>query len=563
MKQFFLILLLLLLIAVSHCAHAQKVVGPIITNGAADEYSTHYDSLGYAGLRVVADTIERNAITTQRRKIGMVASCVSDATFYQLQGGIANSNWQKLSISGGGNDHNWFNIKQRGADTTGATDASALIQSAVNAGYKVFYVPKGKYLINSTIQLKDSVTIIGDGGKNSLFLLSSNITAFKLGFVLGGKNCEFRDIGFIGTYNSTGSTAQKGIVVDSVFGVNIYNIGCTNLGGFLVNIRKTGYCCAAYTYTATKGNSVSNCNVQDSYGGILIDSVGEYVGISNNNVSACRYGVKVLGGNCRIINNNLSGNIVGLMFGPSSNEGHGLADGNIINHCDTLLYATNINRGLEMGNNYFVVGKIVLNSCDHVTFTGGSYWADGGVYVTNCTDTHFTDFAKFWGLSSTWTITGTQPTFVDVNASGIAVSNITTRSSATDLPLTQDTTSNGQFYRTNNLNVPGNISVGGNLSTGGFTSISAGFLNNADGAITKQYTSLGTISANRTATLPTVPANTLLYIKTANSSGGTFYWSVDQSIYNPNSTTFTQLDQNTVYTFYYTGSQWYLFSKQQ
>lgn len=51
---------------------------------------------------VVADTTARDAISTLRRYEGLIVYVISEATNFQLVGGITDGDWQELSGSGGG-----------------------------------------------------------------------------------------------------------------------------------------------------------------------------------------------------------------------------------------------------------------------------------------------------------------------------------------------------------------------------------------------------------------------------------------------------------------------------
>lgn len=75
------------------------------TSSSGDSYPTHYDYLGLGGLRAVADTTARNAITTDRRVFGMVVTLQSDGT-----------KWILANIAMGGTDNdktnnaNWISL---------------------------------------------------------------------------------------------------------------------------------------------------------------------------------------------------------------------------------------------------------------------------------------------------------------------------------------------------------------------------------------------------------------------------------------------------------------------
>ena len=56
-------------------------------------YGTHYDTLQKGGFRVVWDTLSRNAIPYALRSVNMVVVTQKDSLWWQLIGGISNTNW--------------------------------------------------------------------------------------------------------------------------------------------------------------------------------------------------------------------------------------------------------------------------------------------------------------------------------------------------------------------------------------------------------------------------------------------------------------------------------------
>jgi hypothetical protein len=305
-------------------------------------------------------------------------------------------------------------------DSTGVADASAIIQAGINAGYKVIYVPKGKYLLSSTIQLKDSVSIVGDGRPNSIIKLTSNITAFKCGFALGGTSAQFRDFSILGSngsgvngmraaYDSSVTTDQIGITIDSVTGVYINNIGAYKLGGYAIATDSTCYYCTSAFVTQNKGNAITNCIFKDNYGGVFFGVRSEYATVANCHIDGGKYGIRTPGGNNRIENNDVSNNLFGLYIEAGTNNGHGIASGNTINHCDTALYVTTLTRGFKFIGNYFLITSIKLVSSSGLIFTSNEF-SQGSITVENCTNTSFNDIS-YWsgGSTPTWVITGTAP----------------------------------------------------------------------------------------------------------------------------------------------------------
>ena len=114
MKKIYIILLLVLS-AFAFKANAQVVLGPLRPNGTLDTYPTHIDSLGKGGFRSVASIAERDGITAERRREGMLVYVGEDKSFYNLIGTtlnpidpktinktINNNWWVKVTLGGGG-----------------------------------------------------------------------------------------------------------------------------------------------------------------------------------------------------------------------------------------------------------------------------------------------------------------------------------------------------------------------------------------------------------------------------------------------------------------------------
>jgi len=306
---------------------------------------------------------------------------------------------------------NWYNIKNAGADTTGIVDASPYIVAAINSGRRDIYLPKGTYLISNTVQMKDSVTIRGDGRQATVLKLAANTVGFKLGFALGGFKCQFLDIGFLGSDSTSGNGSQTGILIDSVNGVFIHNVGGYLLGGWTVRIKRNGYCCGTYTTTAPRGNIISNCYSQKCYGGYALDTVAEYNTIDNSTAVNGVYGAFIAGGNSRLNNNNLSSNTYGAYLTGGSNNAHGVAVGNTFNHNGYNIYVTGATNGFTFSANACYAGstqEVYIDNSDNVNFYGGAILVGTVTSInnTNCT------FSNVRMSAPVWTITGNAPTVI-------------------------------------------------------------------------------------------------------------------------------------------------------
>ena len=75
-----------------------RVGGFIAPTDSADTYAVTDDTYGRGGYRAVANTTERDAISTDRRKIGMLVRNNADGKFWTLVGGLANVNWTEVQF---------------------------------------------------------------------------------------------------------------------------------------------------------------------------------------------------------------------------------------------------------------------------------------------------------------------------------------------------------------------------------------------------------------------------------------------------------------------------------
>lgn len=78
-----------------------NIPGSIAPFDTSDDYGTHNEAFGIGGWRSVDNIVDRDAITSSRRVVGMPVYVRSEDTTYQLVGGITNSNWQIYNTSQG------------------------------------------------------------------------------------------------------------------------------------------------------------------------------------------------------------------------------------------------------------------------------------------------------------------------------------------------------------------------------------------------------------------------------------------------------------------------------
>ena len=135
-----------------------RLTGFIAPTDSTDTYPVTHDTYNKGGYRTVASIAERDAITTDRRSIGMMVYVDAEAKAYVLTGSAVadNAGWQEfapgITLAGNVGD-----IQIRGANdqldsleiATGASAASGSKVLVVNSGG----VPEGSLLALSLIHI--------------------------------------------------------------------------------------------------------------------------------------------------------------------------------------------------------------------------------------------------------------------------------------------------------------------------------------------------------------------------------------------------------------------------
>lgn len=80
------------------------ITGYISPTDTSDTFATHDSTLGRGGLREVQNLEERDLITEDRRKIGMVVYVINEEKYYALLGDTTNLSWKDCGSQLGGYD---------------------------------------------------------------------------------------------------------------------------------------------------------------------------------------------------------------------------------------------------------------------------------------------------------------------------------------------------------------------------------------------------------------------------------------------------------------------------
>lgn len=190
--------LLILFSCLSLLSQAQKVVGPIITNGTSDTYPTHYSNNGKGGFHNVATTTERDAIPSLRRVEGMIVTVTADGNWYQLIGGILNANWSIVNFGGSG------------AGKLNISDTAAMLSPYLRAAVATAtYQPIGSYATTSQVALKLNISDTANMLTNYRHWVQGylkNIT----GYIVQGSNVSVTGLGTAASPYVISATAGGG-----------------------------------------------------------------------------------------------------------------------------------------------------------------------------------------------------------------------------------------------------------------------------------------------------------------------------------------------------------------
>jgi hypothetical protein len=162
------------------------LVSYISTNGPAN-YPTHIDSLGYGGFRVVKDTVERNAIKTQRRKYGMSVYVQSNDSLYILRDAtLGNANWFAFAPAGAATNLSGY---AKFTDTSTMlspyllkyyglqyTDTAAMLSGYAKTG-QTLKLSDTSAMISNLLRLSDTTNMLTGYAKAGQFLKLSDSSA--------------------------------------------------------------------------------------------------------------------------------------------------------------------------------------------------------------------------------------------------------------------------------------------------------------------------------------------------------------------------------------------------
>lgn len=283
--------------------------------------------------------------------------------------------------------YGYADVKAYGATGDGTTDDAAAFTAAIATGKPVF-IPKGTFLLNSTITLPVTCVIVGTG-TNSIIKTTSNSVIFNCpnGYV------TIKDVRFLGSgrgtvtpYETTNpnqhaisfsGTSAKNVVINVLFqqmgGAAIYTINNVGIG--------SNY----------EGNQIVANRMEECWAGFYADFHGEYNVLSANTIYRCEYGFYSEAGNNSITGGNITACRTGIYIGSDAdNDGHCGSSNVKINHSlEYSLRAENVLYGYFFDGCLFTLGDIYINNSNAIKFKDCEIVADT-IFAKTATRAEFT-----------------------------------------------------------------------------------------------------------------------------------------------------------------------------
>lgn len=211
-----------------------QVTNNIGTTDVADTFPTHLDYLGLGGLRAVADSTARDAIATQRRVFGMVATLQSDGSKYMLanaaMGGTNstlsdNSNW--ISFGGSSSISIGIAIGSSTAFTNLYVDGSGNLANSADIALSGQSARTWKLNRNTTSNTAGvGLTLDAGGATSGATNKAGGDFNFKAGIATGSGESKMH--WFVSPANSGGgSTLDNTLVEYMTLSTNLLNIAGT------------------------------------------------------------------------------------------------------------------------------------------------------------------------------------------------------------------------------------------------------------------------------------------------------------------------------------------------
>lgn len=269
-----------------------------------------------------------------------------------------------------------------GADPNDFRDDTAAVQAAIHAGSPVYMSP-GYYTVCGLVAEYNNGLIAG-AGTGSVWQQTTSCGAPT--FDTAGYSLTMRDMVIDGSDNSSKKTTENpgtnwtGLRVGSQADVVLDRVTVQNFPRY-----------GLVTYDGSTNRSthlkVSNSTFKNSWDCFVVSqNYGEYIQVTNSDISGCRYGLDIESGNFIASNMKITDNGIGVyVYGQGiSNNGHGSISNSMINHSAVAsIQCSSVSIGFNFVGNQIHDGPIFLYYSTGINITNGTidiqdYWLEGG-----------------------------------------------------------------------------------------------------------------------------------------------------------------------------------------
>lgn len=334
------------------------------------------------------------------------------------------------------------NVRLFGAVGDGVSNDAAAFNMAKATGLPI-YVPKGIYLLNSTIDIPSLTTIYGDGQstvlKTSLnqpiiSITGSGVTVSSLRFEGSGR-------GGAGNYSTANPLQHAVQIIGDTTVPDNFNKN-TIKDCYFYNLGGAGFYIEQVIGDFHEGNLVMNCTAENCTWGFYCNVRGEYNSFVNCAATQCQIGLRRQGGNNNWIGGKLVDNRTGCYDEGGSNDGHSIVLGSAISHnidygiwSNGILYGNLYSGCMIYQNDIYMQGSdgVKLFGCDIIA-TSMFVQSSARCEVVSCKFLSATTFNLNWnGTNNTGSLSdisfsgnkyfGTPPTtiFGETEVGGIKI----------------------------------------------------------------------------------------------------------------------------------------------
>lgn len=255
-------------------------------------------------------------------------------------------------------------------DTTNCATAFATAQSVASALGATVIVPRGKYVVNSTINFANEDTWESQGA--SIRTTVNTVTIFS--------GVGVRDVRILGQLTLRGTfaagaavsapatTTETGLYLENCTRVNVENLRALDFKGKGIHVLGATGSSVYSDKSQFSEVAAQNCTI-----GIKADAGpgGEFCTWTNPHIAGCTTGIEMSAANHTVTGGLIASNTTGVKLRNGTNHLHGIFDGTNIAHNTTNLDILDVTLGHTFNGCHIQYGSIVVANSARLVFNGG------------------------------------------------------------------------------------------------------------------------------------------------------------------------------------------------